>query len=47
MVMMMLLSSHKKAMGKFRLPVGLKAVGWLATGVMAVASVGMIATASW
>jgi len=47
MVMMMLLSSHKKAMGKFELEGGLKTVGWLATGVMAVASVGMFATARW
>jgi NRAMP (natural resistance-associated macrophage protein)-like metal ion transporter len=47
MAMMMLLSSHRKAMGEFKLHGGLKAVGWLATIIMAVASVGMIATASW
>jgi NRAMP (natural resistance-associated macrophage protein)-like metal ion transporter len=44
MVMMMLLSSHRKAMGQFKLNSGLKTVGWLATAVMAVASVGMMAT---
>ena len=46
MAMMMLLSSQRKAMGQFKLHRGLKLVGWLATAVMAVASVGMIAT-SW
>ena len=46
MAMMMLLSSHKKAMGQFKLHRGFKLVGWLATAVMAVASIGMIAT-SW
>jgi NRAMP (natural resistance-associated macrophage protein)-like metal ion transporter len=47
MAMMMLLSSHSKAMGTFKLNGGLKAVGWLATAVMAFASIGMVATASW
>jgi len=44
MVMMMLLGSHKEAMGQFRLPTGLKVVGWLATVAMAAAAVGMFAT---
>jgi Mn2+/Fe2+ NRAMP family transporter len=47
MVMMMLLSSRREAMGKFKLSTTLKIVGWLATAVMAVAAVGMIATTSW
>jgi hypothetical protein len=45
--MMMLLSAHRPAMGKFQLKGGLKAAGWLATLVMAVAAFGMIATAQW
>jgi NRAMP (natural resistance-associated macrophage protein)-like metal ion transporter len=44
MVMMMLLTHNKKAMGSFVLPGYLRWVGWLATLVMLVASVGMIAT---
>ena len=44
MVMMMHLSSHRAAMGEFKLHWGLKIVGWLATIVMALAAVGMIAT---
>ena len=44
MVMMMLLSTNRAAMGDFRLPRILKAVGWLSTGVMALAAIGMIAT---
>ena len=44
MGMMMHLSSHREAMGDFKLHIGLKAVGWLATGVMAVAAVAMFAT---
>ena len=44
MVLMMHLSSHKAAMGDFKLHAGLKIVGWLATAVMAVAAVGMFAT---
>jgi len=37
MVMMMLLGANKAVMGEFTLTRGLKSVGWLATGVMAVA----------
>jgi NRAMP (natural resistance-associated macrophage protein)-like metal ion transporter len=44
MAMMMHLSSHRAAMGDFKLHIGLKAVGWLATVVMAVAAFGMFAT---
>ena len=44
MVMMMLLASHKTAMGKFTLTPGLKIFGWLATGTMALAAAGMFAT---
>ncbi len=44
MVMMMLLSSRKVVMGQFTLPWPLKAVGWLATAVMALAAMGMFAT---
>jgi len=44
MVMMMLLASRPKVMGRFALTRGLKIVGWLATAVMAVAAIGMFAT---
>jgi NRAMP (natural resistance-associated macrophage protein)-like metal ion transporter len=44
MVLMMLLSSNKAVMGDFRLSPGLRAVGWLATAVMAVASIALFAT---
>jgi NRAMP (natural resistance-associated macrophage protein)-like metal ion transporter len=44
MVMIMHLSSHKAAMGEFKIPLGLKTVGWLATAVMGAAAVGMFAT---
>ena len=44
MVMMMLMSTNKATMGRFCLPVTLRAVGWIATIVMAAAAVGMFAT---
>jgi NRAMP (natural resistance-associated macrophage protein)-like metal ion transporter len=44
MAMMMHLSSHRAAMGDFKLHIGLKIVGWLATGVMALAAIGLFAT---
>ena len=44
MIMVMHLSSHPAAMGDFTLPPFLKIMGWLATAVMAAASVGMFAT---
>jgi NRAMP (natural resistance-associated macrophage protein)-like metal ion transporter len=44
MAMMMHLSSHREAMGEFKLHAGLKIFGWAATLVMALAAVGMAAT---
>jgi Mn2+/Fe2+ NRAMP family transporter len=44
MAVMMLLSGNPAAMGKFRLPRMLKALGWLGTAVMTVAAIGMFAT---
>jgi len=44
MVMMMMLTSNKTAMGDFRLPPILKTIGWLATACMALAAFGMFAT---
>jgi NRAMP (natural resistance-associated macrophage protein)-like metal ion transporter len=44
MALMMHLSSHRAAMGEFKLHRGLKVVGWLATAVMAVAAIGLFAT---
>jgi NRAMP (natural resistance-associated macrophage protein)-like metal ion transporter len=44
MVMMMLLGANKLVMGEFTLSRGLKAVGWLATAVMAVAVAAMFIT---
>ena len=44
MVLMMLISVNQAVMGEFRLPVGLRIVGWAATGVMAAAAVGLFAT---
>jgi NRAMP (natural resistance-associated macrophage protein)-like metal ion transporter len=44
MVMMMHLSSHRAAMGTFKLHIGLKIMGWLATAVMAAAAAGLFIT---
>jgi Mn2+/Fe2+ NRAMP family transporter len=44
MVMLMILASHRKAMGDFTLSTPLKAMGWLATVAMTLASIGMFAT---
>ena len=44
MGMMMHLSGKRAAMGDFRLPIGLKFMGWLATAVMAAAAIGLVAT---
>jgi NRAMP (natural resistance-associated macrophage protein)-like metal ion transporter len=41
MAMMMHMTANRKVMGKFRVHDGLRAVGWCATAVMAVAVVGM------
>jgi NRAMP (natural resistance-associated macrophage protein)-like metal ion transporter len=47
MVMMMILASRKVVMGEFTLGPILKIFGWIATGVMALAAVGMFATIQW
>jgi Mn2+/Fe2+ NRAMP family transporter len=44
MAMMMHLSSHRAAIGDFKLHWGLKTVGWIATAVMGAAAVGMLGT---
>ncbi len=44
MVLLMLLASRRRVMGQFRLGSPLKAVGWIATTVMALAAVGMAVT---
>ena len=44
MVMIMLLASHRIAMGEFTIGPRLRIVGWIATLVMAAAAVGMFAT---
>jgi len=40
----MILSRNPRVMGKFKLPLYLCIVGWVATGVMLAASLGMFAT---
>ena len=44
MAMIMHMASHGPTMGRFKISVGLRTVGWLATAVMAAAAVGMFAT---
>ena len=44
MTIMMLMASRSKIMGKFTLGLPLRVVGWVATGVMAIAAIGMFAT---
>ncbi len=44
MVLMMHLSSHRAAMGDFKLGIGLKIVGWMSTAAMGAAAVGLFAT---
>jgi Mn2+/Fe2+ NRAMP family transporter len=44
MALLMHLSTHRAAMGEFRLHRGLAAMGWVATVVMGLAAVGMFAT---
>jgi NRAMP (natural resistance-associated macrophage protein)-like metal ion transporter len=44
MVLIMHMASRKIVMGEFKLAVGLKTIGWIATAVMAAAAVGMFAT---
>jgi NRAMP (natural resistance-associated macrophage protein)-like metal ion transporter len=47
MVMMMILASRRLVMGEFVLRPALKVFGWLATGAMALAAMGMFATIRW
>jgi NRAMP (natural resistance-associated macrophage protein)-like metal ion transporter len=44
MAMLMLLASRRSVMGQFRLNPVLKTIGWMATGVMALAAVGLFVT---
>jgi Mn2+/Fe2+ NRAMP family transporter len=44
MTIMMILTHNPKIMGKFTLPAYLRWVGWLATAVMFLASLGLIIT---
>ncbi len=44
MAMMMLLASRSACMGPFTLSLPMKALGWIATAVMAAAAIGMFAT---
>lgn len=44
MVAMMLMSANRAVMGEFRVPIILKAIGWIATVVMLIAAIGMFAT---
>jgi Mn2+/Fe2+ NRAMP family transporter len=44
MIMMMLMTSNKKIMGKFIVTGGLRIVGWIATAVMAAAAAAMAIT---
>ncbi len=41
MVMMMLMSHNTKVMGRFRLPRWMTILGWLATGIMLIAAIGL------
>jgi hypothetical protein len=44
MAMIMLMASRRKVLGEFALKPWLKALGWIATAVMAAAAAGMFAT---
>ena len=44
MVLIMLLASRRKTMGKFPIPLWLKSLGWAATAAMGAATVVMIVT---
>jgi NRAMP (natural resistance-associated macrophage protein)-like metal ion transporter len=44
MVLLMVLASRRSVMGQFHLSLPLKSMGWLATGVMALAAVGLFVT---
>jgi hypothetical protein len=41
-----MLASHPKIMGRLTLPFYLKILGWLATGIMALAAGGMLLTSA-
>jgi hypothetical protein len=45
-VMIMLLTSNSKIMGKFAVAGALRFVGWLATSVMGIAAIGLIITSA-
>ena len=47
MAMMMFISANKKIMGKFIVRGALSTLGWIATIVMAIATVAMIGTSFW
>jgi Mn2+/Fe2+ NRAMP family transporter len=44
MIIIMLLANRRHVMGKYRLPLVLRCIGWAGTGVMAIATVVMFAT---
>jgi Mn2+/Fe2+ NRAMP family transporter len=44
MVVTMLMAVHPKVMGQFTLPLTLRVLGWIATVVMLLASIGLFAT---
>jgi Mn2+/Fe2+ NRAMP family transporter len=44
MAMVMLMACNRRVMGEFTLSMPLKLTGWLATGIMLVAALGMFAT---
>ena len=46
MVLMMLMASNQRVMGKLTLPQHLKILGWAATVIMALASIGILLTAA-
>jgi Mn2+/Fe2+ NRAMP family transporter len=45
MAMMMLITSNKEIMGQFTIVGGRRIIGWLATAIMATATIGMVMTA--
>jgi Mn2+/Fe2+ NRAMP family transporter len=44
MVILMLMSANRAVVGKFVLPTYLRVIGWIATVIMLLASVGFLAT---
>ncbi|HEY9112282.1 MAG TPA: divalent metal cation transporter [Rhodanobacteraceae bacterium] len=45
MILIMLLASRRKTMGRYPIPIGLKILGWAATAVMSTAAIAMIVIA--